>query len=174
MRSPFRAQATAARLHVELLPCLLCLEVRTGTRTRTRTRGLNAPAFRGCRSARSARAVLPDCLRELVQLHLVQLDQTKDLINRDRICIRHLQGEGCAVKGYSSIIDKNDLHHGAQVSVYLRLCRPRRPARRRHPGSCVCTLPPTALPAASATDASRELPARQRPAARSSPLRSRR
>ena len=39
--------------------------------------------------------------------------------------------EGCAVKGYSSIIDKNDLHHGAQVSVYLRLCRPRRPARRR-------------------------------------------
>ena len=36
--------------------------------------------------------MLPDCLRELVQLHLVQLDQTKDLINRDRICIRHLQG----------------------------------------------------------------------------------
>ena len=27
-----------------------------------------------------------------MQLHLVQLDQTKDLINRDRICIRHLQG----------------------------------------------------------------------------------
>ena len=75
--------------------------------------------------------LIPDCARTLVQLHLVQLDQTKDLINRDRICIRHLQGEGCAVKGYSSIIDKNDLHHGAQVSVYLRLCRPRRPARRR-------------------------------------------
>ena len=39
--------------------------------------------------------MLPDCLRELVQLHLVQLDQTKDLINRDRIY--GIFKEGCAV-----------------------------------------------------------------------------